>query len=168
MTKRNVMIQIATKRVKIMESLFDEMADNDGDDFYDDGDEPETMELWTEGRLITSPTRVELVYDEGESSGMQGSVTSIGFDRIHPSLVSMVRSGLVSTAMVFEREKRHFSLYDTPFSSFQICVRALTVDNRLLTDGELTLDYQIEVQGAQAEKCLMTLKIHNDQSIFPE
>ena len=50
-----------------------------------------------------------------------------------------MRSGPVSTAMTFEEGKRHFCVYDTPFSSFQVCVRALTVKNALLTDGELIL-----------------------------
>ena len=109
--------------------------------------------------MVTSPSRVELIYEEGELTGMEGSVTSIGFDRSAPELISMIRTGLVSTAMVFEQGKRHMCLYHTPFSEFEICVRALKVENLLFEDGRIELDYLIEIHGAQAERCKMTVKV---------
>ena len=173
MTKRNVMIHIATSRLQVGGSLFDELLDDGTEDFEPEetpsnGELPEPTDMWMEGRLVTSPQRVELVYDEGELSGMEGSVTSIGFDRASPTLVSMLRSGPVSTAMVFEEGKRHFCVYDTPFSSFQICVRATKVHNRILTDGILELEYLIEIQGAQAERCHMTVTVSGNSGLFAE
>lgn len=171
MTKRNVMIQISTSRIAIATQLFNEMqADEEDEEFPQEADNgmPEATDMWMEGRLVTGAQRVELVYEETELSGMDGSVTSIGFDREAPTLITMMRSGPVSTAMVFEEGKRHFCVYDTPFSSFQICVRALEVDNRLLSEGLLILEYQIEVQGAQAERCRMTVRISDDKDLFEE
>ena len=170
MTKRNVMIQISTSRIAIATQLFNEMQEEEEDEeFPQETDEglPEATDMWMEGRLVTGSQRVELVYEETELSGMDGSVTSIGFDRETPTLITMMRSGPVSTAMVFEEGKRHFCVYDTPFSSFQICVRALTVENRLLSDGTLILEYLIEIQGAQAERCRMTVKVNESRDLFP-
>ena len=42
---------------------------------------------------------------------------------------------------------------------FQIGVFALSVDNRLESDGVIALDYLIEIRGAQAERCKMTMKV---------
>ena len=171
MTKRNVMIQISTSRVAIATQLFgDAPMDEEDEELMQEPDDgsPEATDMWMEGRLITGTQRVELVYEETELSGMGGSITSIGFDRESPALITMMRSGPVSTAMVFEQGKRHFCVYDTPFSSFQICVRALEVDNRLLSDGVLILEYQIEVQGAQAERCRMTVSVSDDKELFEE
>jgi len=170
MTKRNVMIQISTSRWQSSSQLFADLAPEEEED--ESFDEPcnatsESSDMWIEGRLATNEHRVELIYDEGELSGMEGSVTSIGFDRDAPALVTMMRSGPVSTAMVFEEGKRHFCVYDTPFSSFQICIRALTVENRLLTEGTLVLEYLIEIQGAQAERCRMTIHAADSQELFP-
>ena len=170
MTKRNVMIHISTTRRQLAMSLFDEMEDDEllpeePDNGEEESDEP--TDMLVEGRLITGPQRVELVYDEGEFSGMEGSVTSIGFDRSAPELVSMLRSGPVSTGMVFEEGRRHLCVYETPFSNFQICVRALHVENALLTEGRILLEYLIEVHGAQAERCRMLITVKNDDGLFP-
>lgn len=161
MTKRNVNITISTSRIEVPEDLFDDH--NTPAIPFDcmHVQMPEPTHLMVEGRLVTSPTRVELVYEEGELSGMEGSVTSVGFDRRAPGLVSMMRTGAVETALVFEEGKRHISVYDTPISSFQVCVRTLRVKNRLLTDGILQLDYLVEIHGAQAEHCRMTITARN-------
>ena len=158
MTKRNVMITIRSARTEVPEDLFDEEnAPIPDDEPIELPEMPEPTDLILEGRLVTGKTRVELVYEEGELSGMAGAVTSVSFERATPGLVSMMRTGTVKTALVFEEGKRHFSIYDTPFSSFQVCVHTLRVDNRLLTDGELHLDYLVEIHGAQAEHCRMTI-----------
>lgn len=173
MTKRNVMIQISTTRWQIATQLFAKPAPEEEEEEEDetidqpaDGS-PDTSDMWVEGRLVTNTNRVELIYDEGELSGMEGSVTSIGFDRDTPTLISMMRSGPVSTAMIFEENKRHFCVYDTPFSSFQVCIRSIAVENRLLTEGTLALEYLIEIEGAQAERCRMLIKATDNKDLFP-
>ncbi len=169
MTKRNVMISMLTARTELPFSMMEGAEDEAWDrepapaehgalpPFADEL--PEPSEMLMEGRLVTSPDRVELVYDETELTGMEGSVTSIGFSRSQPSLVSMMRTGPVRTALVFEENRRHLCLYNTPFSDFEVCVHALRVENRLLADGILELDYLIEIHGARAERCKMQISV---------
>ena len=47
---------------------------------------------------------------------------------------------------------------------FEVGVHALIVDNRLDTDGELRLDYIIEIRGGCAERCSMLMKIIADEN----
>ena len=174
MTRRNVMINIETTRHTLNRSLFgangapaEEEPVGDGWDMpeEDGGNElPESFEILMEGRLVTTTHRVELLYEESELTGMEGSVTSIGFDRACPEVISMMRTGLVSTGMVFEKGKRHMCIYRTPISEFEVCVYAKNVDNRLLTDGVLLLDYIVEIHGAQAERCRMTLTVRKEEN----
>ena len=169
MTKRNVMIDILTSRIEMNLSLFDEDTENEeaeaGSQSFEEllksvtGEMPEPTEMLMEGKLLTSTHRVELVYAESELTGMQGSITAIGFDRANPDLVSMIRTGPVRTAMTFEEGKRHICLYNTPFSEFEVCVRTIKVNNRLLEENKLELDYLIEIHGAQAEHCKMTVTL---------
>ena len=171
MMKRNVMIRICTRRVGISASLFEETLPeelfeeelSEEEELPPNADEEESREEETEmlmeGRMLYMPHRVELVYEETELTGMEGSVSTVGFDPNHPGLVSMLRSGSVSTALVFEEGKRHTCVYDTPFSSFDVCVATKKVDNALLSEGRLELDYIIEIHGAQAERCRMTLTV---------
>ena len=169
MTKRDVMIDILTSRREMNLSLFDEDAETEqaeeGMPSLEEllknvtGELPEPTEMLMEGKLLTSTYRVELVYAESELTGMQGSMTAIGFDRANPNLVSMMRTGPVRTAMTFEEGKRHICLYNTPFSEFEVCVRTLKVNNRLLEENRLELDYLIEIHGAQAEHCKMIVTL---------
>ena len=166
MTKRNVMITIRTDRSQMAAELFEELADDAMEMLGEEPDTEESTEMMVEGRLVTGTSRVELVYDETATSGMGGSVTTVGFDRATPGLVSMMRTGTVYSALVFEEGKRHVSVYDTPFSSFDICVRTLHVQNELLQKGRLGLEYLIEVHGAQAERCRMEITVRNSEELF--
>ena len=170
MTKQNVMIDILTSRIEMNMSLFDEDAEAEEieesipQSFEDvlknfSGEMPEPTEMLMEGKLLVADHRVELVYAESELTGMQGSLTAIGFEPSNPDLVSMVRTGPVRTALTFEEGKRHICLYNTPFSEFEVCVRTLKVENRLLEENKLELDYLIEIHGAQAEHCKMTVTV---------
>lgn len=171
--KRNVMIRIRTIRTGISASLFDEELPEDESAEEWEEEQPETAaapsdeeaedtELLMEGRLISNPFRVELVYEESELTGMEGSISTVGFDRSAPGLITMLRSGPVSTALVFEEGKRHTCVYDTPFSNFDVCVVTRRVRNDILRSGVLELDYLIEIHGAQAEHCRMTLTVVDD------
>ena len=175
MTKRNVMIDILTSRIEMNLSLFAEEPENEEAEEVSQsfeemlknvtGEMPEPTEMLMEGKLLTSTYRVELVYAESELTGMQGSLTAIGFDRANPDLVSMIRTGPVRTAMTFEEGKRHICLYNTPFSEFEVCVRTIKVNNRLLEENKLELDYLIEIHGAQAEHCKMTVTVRSGAQI---
>ena len=163
------MIDILTSRVEMNLSLFAEETENEEVEemvqSFEDmlknarGEMPEPTEMLMEGKLLVAGHRVELVYAESELTGMQGSVTAIGFEPSNPDLVSMVRTGPVRTAMTFEEGKRHICLYNTPFSEFEVCVRTIKVNNRLLEENKLELDYLIEIHGAQAEHCKMTVTV---------
>ena len=175
MTTQNVMIDILTSRIEMNLSLFSEEPENEEAEELSQsfeemlknrkGEMPEPTEMLMEGKLLVAGHRVELVYAESELTGMQGSVTAIGFEPSNPDLVSMVRTGPVRTAMTFEEGKRHICLYNTPFSEFEVCVRTLKVNNRLLEENKLELDYLIEIHGAQAEHCKMTVTVRSGAEI---
>jgi len=172
MTKRNVMIRILTSRLELGASLFDDAEDEACEEECEEtevkfdlaamlGEMPEPEEMLTEGRLMTNETRVELIWEESELTGMAGSIAAVGFHRNNPALISMMRTGTVRTALTFEEGKRHYCLYNTPYSDFEVCVRGVRVENRLLSDGVLNLDYLVEIHGAQAEHCRMNITIKN-------
>lgn len=125
----------------------------------DKNTEPERSEFFAEGRMVLTDDRVDVVYEETVLTGMEGSVTSIGFARSDPSVVTMLRQGFVNTAFVFEEGKRHICVYNTPFSSFEICVHALKVQNSLLENGTVELDYLSELRGARTERCKMKIVV---------
>ena len=170
MNREYVSVSIVSERSAVKANLFDAVYEKQMAEQGDDvsimvpeelpGEEQgETLEMITEGLVRVRGGRVEVVYDEGELSGMEGSTTVVSYAKDEPRTVSMIRSGAVSTALVFERGVRHLCTYETPYMPFQIGVLALCVDNRLESEGVIVLDYLIEIRGAQAERCKMTLKV---------
>ena len=131
----------------------------------------EKIELFTEGVLTVTPDAgfsenpsytVSVSYDETELTGMAGARSTVTYRTADRGLVTMIRSGLVSTAMTFKAHHRAICTYETPYMPFSIGIHALTVDNRLDTEGILKLDYIIEIKGARAERCEMEMKIQED------
>ena len=168
--EQKIKIKLTSRRKEIsdrlLKSLFDtvmgeESEVNTQELFADNSITPEedVIEMNTEGVLRLEDGRVEIAYEESELTGMEGANTSVSFTAEAPQLVTMMRGGTVTTALVFEPRRRHICAYHTPFMPFEICVYASRVDNRLLQDGILELDYIIEIRGAQAERCKMTLKV---------
>ena len=134
----------------------------------------EKIELFTEGLMTITPDAaftetpsdtIAVTYDETELTGMAGARSTITYRTADRGLVSMIRSGPVSTAMTFKAHHRAICTYETPYMPFSIGIHALTVDNRLDTEGILKLDYIIEIKGARAERCEMEMKIQEDKSL---
>lgn len=146
---------------RMLDAIFGDDDDLEMSELYgdiDDGDD--ATEIISEGRFISdNDGNIEISYDESEISGMAGTVCRIVFNKRSPGLVSMIREGSVNTMLSFEEGKRHKSAYNTPYMPFQLAINTLEVDNRLLEDGELYLNYVIEISGLGSERCTVELKI---------
>lgn len=172
---KRVGVTITAERFGVAAELFDEfMTVMETGEFsraltepvYDEENgetEPQQMEMFCNGRLRLTDTDFSLTYEESELTGMEGSESQLSFRREDRGLVTMLRTGSVTTALVFEKGKRHMCVYQTPYMPFEVCVHTLRVDNRLALDGRiggtLDLDYVIEIRGARAERCQMHIEI---------
>ena len=158
MNSRTIRMKIRSVRYDVEASFFSSLSEEpDFSGFLAEDeklsfDNEERIEINTEGKCTEEGTRVDFSYEESEITGMEGSSTTVSFDQREPGLVSMLRTGSVSTALVFEAGKRHHCVYQTPIMPFEICVHTLQVKNRLLDEGYLHLDYIIEIRGAMAER----------------
>lgn len=158
MTGKSIKMKIRSTRYEMKEFLFAEMCAELAEeidipeDVLGEVAEGETIEIATDGILTRKDGRVELSYDETELTGMEGSRTAVSFSEDAPELITMVREGTVSTALVFEPNKRHHCVYKTPYMPFEVCVRTLKVDNKLENENKLFIDYIIEIRGAKAER----------------
>jgi len=158
MSEKKIKMKIKSTRYEMKEFLFAEMyADLAAEielpeDVLGEVADGEKIEINTDGHLVSGEGRIELSYDETELTGMDGSRTAISFSESAPELITMVREGTVSTALVFEPNKRHHCVYKTPYMPFEVCVHTLKVENKLAEDKTLFIDYIIEIRGAKAER----------------
>lgn len=155
--QREIKIYICSESYEVDASLFS--SDDVRIEFVGTDSESEKMEIKTLGKFCINDGRAEISYDESEITGMKGSVTSVSYGVTAPEVVTMLRTGEVSAALVFEKGRRHHCVYSTPYMPFEVCVKTFDVKNRLAESGELELDYVVEIRGAAAERNKFYMKI---------
>lgn len=106
--------------------------------------EPEVIEMMTEGLLRTLPDRTEISYEESELTGMGGVTTTFCLE---PGRVTLTRTGNLHSQMVFEEGLRHESLYQTDFGTLMVTVVTKKVAFSLdVPESTVDVTYQIEVE----------------------
>ena len=119
--------------------------------------EEDAMEIFTEGRLHVSDGLVRLSYTE-QDDGSEELKTILSFREAEPKCVSMSRSGAINTTFLFEVGKRTKCVYNLAFGAMELTIFTLSVDNRLLEEGVLVLDYCIEIRGSNVERRVVTVR----------
>ena len=170
--EKEIKIKIVSKQYELSKTLMDKLFEalDELDDEFDieeaqgAEDEEDLLQLTTDGYISLGEERAEICYSESALTGMEGATTTLSFQKDLPGLVTMLRGGSVTTAMVFEEKKRHICVYETPIMPFELCIHTLKVENELLTTGRLYLDYIVEFKGAQAERTKFTMMIEESDS----
>ena len=106
--------------------------------------EPEIIELTTEGTMERQKEVWELSYEESDLTGLAGVTTAF---RVGPRGVVLKRSGKLQNQMIFMEGRRHESLYQLDIGALMIAVKATSVKSDL-TDQGGTVDiiYNIEIE----------------------
>jgi uncharacterized beta-barrel protein YwiB (DUF1934 family) len=118
-----------------------------GQQFYQD-QEPEIIELVTEGSLIPTDKGWQISYEESDLTGLKG-VTTI-FD-VEPDTIILTRKGPLSSQMVFQKGVLHESLYQMEFGALMIAVCATKVSYDLTAlGGTIDLTYGIDIENTAA------------------
>jgi len=109
--------------------------------------EPEIIELVTEGILKQIDDGWELSYEESAMTGLEGVTTTF---RIFPGKIVLSRTGKLKSEMVFQVGQMHDSLYQMEFGALMITVCATRVDYALSEDGGVVdLVYGIEIEQSE-------------------
>ena len=119
--------------------------------------EPDLTELVTEGRLEREGSSYTLSYQESELTGLEGTLTTF---QIEPERITLMRVGEYNAQMVFQKGRRHMSLYNTPYGSMTIGVNT----QRLLADltdqgGAIEIDYAIEIDHTVAGRNMFQIRV---------
>lgn len=121
------------------------------------GQEPDTIELITEGILRRHPTGWELCYEESALTGLEGVHTSF---LIEPDCVTLTRTGKLRSQMVFQKNVPHDSLYEMEFGAMMITVCATAIRSELsFAGGKVDLKYTIEIEKNTAGTVDYHLKV---------
>lgn len=118
------------------------------------------LELCTEARMsMNAKGGVEISYMENEDDETLKTRSRIIFNTRDTGLVAMTKEGAMKAILSFEEGKTHICTYDTPFMPIKVYVESKFVDNRLLTDGHLKLNYVINLNDTPPQHFIVEVNI---------
>ena len=110
---------------------------------YED-QEPEIIELTTEGTMERQKEVWEVSYEESDLTGLAGVTTAF---RVGPRGVVLKRTGKLQNQMIFMEGRRQESLYQIDIGALMIAVRATSVKSDLTEQGgTVDIVYNIEIE----------------------
>ena len=118
-----------------------------GSQRYED-QEPEVIELVTEGTMDFRSGGWDITYEESELTGLEGVTTTF---RVEPGKVILTRIGKLNSQMIFQEGVEHDSLYQMAFGALLLTVKATFVFFDIVSDGGvIDLSYNINIENTQA------------------
>ena len=115
-----------------------------------EGQEPDVIELVTEGTMEFYDGGWNISYEESDLTGLAGVTTTF---RVEPGRVILDRTGNLRSRMVFEEDVKNEALYDLGFGSLliSICAKRIMVDLDE-NGGKLLIDYTVEVEQSMSSR----------------
>jgi uncharacterized beta-barrel protein YwiB (DUF1934 family) len=110
-----------------------------------DDESGDPVTLVTTGHYARRNGHYYVSYDESALTGLEGTRTVVC---VGPDRVLVTRTGSYPSQLVFERGRRHLSLYHTDYGDLSVCVSTQHIDNRLTDEGGLLdVRYQVEIDN---------------------
>ena len=107
--------------------------------------EPEIIELVTEGELEYRDGGWDVRYEESDLTGLAGVTTSF---RVEKDVITLSRTGKLNSQMVFQVGQLHESLYQMDFGALLMTVCATKVEYDLTeAGGRIDLVYAIDIEN---------------------
>ena len=119
----------------------------------------DSFTVYADGEIIRDGSKIIIRYEEGDASGLEGSVAELSFDRNSTKDINLARTGAVSVIMCFKEGFRHTCVYNTEVMPIELCIFTKQIDNRLFDLKYIEITYLIEVGGSCAQKTVMKLEI---------
>lgn len=115
---------------------------------YYPGQDPQIIELVTEGTLEFRNGGWDICYEESDLTGLAGVTTTF---RVEPGKVILRRTGKLRSEMVFQEGVSHDSLYQMDFGALMITVCAKQIEASIgECGGTVDLVYGIEIERGDA------------------
>lgn len=110
--------------------------------------EPEVIELVTEGTMEFRNGGWDISYEESALTGLEGVTTTF---RVEPGKVVLTRTGKLQSRMIFEEGVAHDTLYQMAFGALLMTVKATFVFFDIVEDGgTIDLSYNIDIENTEA------------------
>lgn len=122
--------------------------------------ERDVIESVSVGMLEEEDGILALVFEETVDPDEPSVPTRIEFDPACPDVLTLKRSGVLTSTLCFDRGNYRHCEYVTPLMPFEVCIFTRRLENTVTRDGgRLVLDYAIELRGAAVQRVMMTVDV---------
>lgn len=116
-----------------------------GKSFFD-SKPPEETEVQALGSLVADNGVISVTYDDTMGAGLDNITATLkAFDS---GLVTIERSGVMEHKLMIEKNKRHQSVYTTPYGDMTVGIFGEIVDGKLTAKGgRLFMKYSLDINS---------------------
>lgn len=125
---------------------------------YYEADEDSVVELFTDGMMYHRDGITMLTYEESETTGFQGSTTTLKIER--NGRVTLTRKGSANSHLVLQKGVRHVGSYNVYGGSMEIGVYANEVDCSITEEGgSLRLVYTLDMNTSMFSRNELSIDV---------
>ena len=119
--------------------------------------ENESVELITSGSYYKKNGKHYIIYDE-VNEGF--SETTRNIIKLKDDFMDITRRGVSNVHMMFEKNKKNMSYYNTPFGNLLVGINATDVKVNETEDNiDIKVDYKLEVNYEHLAECSISMNI---------
>ena len=127
-----------------------------------DEDDAEPIEMITTGAYYMKNGKHYILYDE-VMEGFDGNTRNV--IKLTDDYLDITKKGISNVHMIFEKNKKNISYYNTPFGSILIGIDAKSVDIAETEDNiDVRVKYNLEVNYEHLADCSITMNIKSRES----
>ena len=122
----------------------------------------EPVEFMTAGDYFKKDDKHYVIYDE-IMEGFEGSTKNI--IKIKDDCVDITKKGVANIHMVFEKNKKNLTCYETPFGNLMVGINAKSIQLEEKEDDIfLDLEYSLEINYQHMADCTIKMEIQSKDS----
>ncbi len=125
--------------------------------FIDDQDQAHPIELITPGEYYCRNGKHYILYDE-VMEGFEG-VTKNRI-KIQDNCLDITKKGISNVHMVFEKNKKNMTCYETPFGNLMLGINANQIDFKQTEDSiDVSVNYVLDVNYEPLADCQIQINV---------
>lgn len=124
---------------------------------FESNENDEQIEVITAGDYYQKNGKHYVLYDE-VMEGFGGSTKNM--IKISDNTLDITKKGITNVHMIFEKNKKNVTYYDTPFGSLLVGIAAKNVDVKETNENiDVVVNYALEVNYEHLADCKITMNI---------
>ena len=125
-------------------------------------EESEPIEVITAGDYYKKNEKHYIIYDE-VAEGFEGVTKNVV--KLQENCMDITKRGITNVHMVFEKNKKHVTCYETPFGSLMLGINAKNIKiTEAENDISVDVDYALELNDTHLADCKIKVAIQSRES----